>query len=111
MKPGDVVLSPLAQSDGTQKRRPALLLKKMPGFNDWLVCGISTQLHQCIAGFDEKIDDSHPDYRSSMLSKPSVIRLGFLSVIPSARIPGVIGSVSESTYKRLMKNLTQYLNR
>jgi mRNA interferase MazF len=44
MKNGNIVLIPLPQSDGAIKRRPALLLKQMPPFNDWLLCGISTQL-------------------------------------------------------------------
>jgi len=46
MKEGDVVLTPLPQTDGVIKNRPAVALCQMPPFGDWLVCGISTQLRQ-----------------------------------------------------------------
>ena len=50
MKPGDVVLTPIRQTDGVTKNRPALLLREMPAYRDLLVCGISTQLHQEVKG-------------------------------------------------------------
>jgi mRNA interferase MazF len=37
MKEGDIVLTPLPQSDGKEKPRPALILRKMPPFGDFLV--------------------------------------------------------------------------
>jgi len=39
MKEGDVALSPLPQADGQIKNRPVILLRRLPGFSDWLVCG------------------------------------------------------------------------
>lgn len=51
MKSGDIVLIPLPQSDGAIKRRPALLIKQMPPFNDWLLYGISTQLQQKVVKY------------------------------------------------------------
>jgi mRNA interferase MazF len=52
IKKGDIALTILPQ-DGTQKRRPVLVLSKMPGFyDDFLVCAISSQLQQFIDGFD-----------------------------------------------------------
>ena len=53
MKEGDIVLALLPQTDGRGKFRPAVLLRRMPGFGDLLVCGISTQLRQQVADFDE----------------------------------------------------------
>jgi mRNA interferase MazF len=53
MKEGDIVLTSILQADGQKKNRPALFLREMPPFNDLLVCGISTQIHQEVAGFDE----------------------------------------------------------
>lgn len=111
MKPGDIVLIALPQSDGKIKKRPALLIKQMPGFGDWLLCGISSQLHQYIAGFDEKLDTTHPDFPSSKLIAPSIIRLGFLTVTPSSQIPGVLGNISESTLKKLTGNLINHLKK
>ena len=46
MREGAIGLLPLAQSDGSIKPRPAVALRQLPGFGDWLVCGISTQLHK-----------------------------------------------------------------
>jgi mRNA interferase MazF len=45
MKEADIVLTPILQADGKTKNRPALILREMPRFKDFLVCGISTQLH------------------------------------------------------------------
>ena len=43
MKEGDVILTPVPQADGTIKTRPAVILREMPPYKDFLV---STQLHQ-----------------------------------------------------------------
>ena len=42
MKDGDVVIVSLPQQDGSVKPRPALCLRRIPPFQDLLVCGIST---------------------------------------------------------------------
>lgn len=55
MSEGDVSLTPLPQADGRTKPRPVILLRQMPSFGDWLVCGVSTQLHQAVPDFDETI--------------------------------------------------------
>ena len=109
MKAGDIILTSLPQADGKLKKRPALLLKQMPGHGDWLACGISTQLHEYIKDFDELLDASHPDYSNSHLLAPSVVRLSFLSTIASKNISGTIGQVSAKVTMRLAKNLTEYL--
>ena len=49
MKQGDVVLTPVPQSNGITKNRPAIFLKAMPPYEDLLVCGVSTQLYQEVA--------------------------------------------------------------
>ena len=48
-------VGPVAQADGQIKNRPVVLLRRLPPFGDFLVCGISTQLHQRVTGFDEEI--------------------------------------------------------
>jgi hypothetical protein len=53
MKAGNIVLVDFPQSDGRSKLRPVLILKLLPKYNDFLVCGISTQLNQYIKDFDE----------------------------------------------------------
>jgi mRNA interferase MazF len=99
----------LPQRDGTLKDRPALFLKKMPPFQDFLVCGISTQLHQAMPDFDEIIVSVDADFRTSGLKAASLIRLGYLAVLPRSELKGRIGSVSAARYKRLLTRLSDFL--
>jgi mRNA interferase MazF len=109
MREGDIVLALLPQMDGRGKYRPAVVLRRMPGFGDLLACGISTQLRQQIADFDEIIEPSHADFKSSGLKAPSLIRLGFLAVLPASSFLGTIGSISGERHQRLLSTLTGYL--
>ncbi|MBK1722153.1 type II toxin-antitoxin system PemK/MazF family toxin [Thiocystis violacea] len=109
MNEGDIVLTPLPQADGRVKNRPTIALRRMPGFHDWLVCGVSTQLHQEIAGFDDPILTDHADYATSGLKSPSLIRLGFLAVLPERRLLGVIGTLAPDRHRRLLDRLSAYL--
>ena len=109
MKQGDVILTPIPQANGQFKNRPAIILREMPSYGDVLVCGISTQLHQCVKGFDEIISSDNEDFKSSGLISESVIRLGFLAVLPCSRILGSIGAISTKRRKRLIKRLCDYL--
>jgi len=109
MKEGDIVLTALPQADGRLKNRPALLLRKLPPFDDALVCGVSTQLRQQVADFDELIVFGDQDFASSGLISDSLIRLGFLAVIPRNKIVGTIGSVSVDRHSRLLRNLCAFL--
>ena len=109
MTDGDVVLALLPQADGHTKPRPALLLRQMPPFNDWLVCGVSTQLHHEAAGFDEVISPVDSDFAGSGLKAASLIRLGFLAVLPAGTFLGAIGSVSPERHRRLIERLASFL--
>jgi len=111
MKESDVILTPLVQSDGSVKNRPAILLKEMPSYGDFLVCGVSTQLQQYIDQFDEMIKTSDSDFKSSGLLSESLIRLGFLAVLPVNKIIGSIGTISPERHKRLLKRLCDYLSK
>jgi mRNA interferase MazF len=109
MKESDIVLTPVPQANGQVKNRPALMLRKMPPFDDVLVCGLSTQLHQKVAGFDEIITQQDADFATSGLVTDSLIRLGFLAVLPQNRVIGSIGSIAPERHKRLLQNLSDYL--
>lgn len=109
MKEGDVILTPIPQADGTLKNRPAVCLREMPRYRDMLVCGVSTQLHQRVDSFDEVIDSGDSDFASSGLLSDSLIRLGFLAVLPRKSIAGSIGSISTERHTRLLKSLSTYL--
>jgi mRNA interferase MazF len=109
MKEGDIVLTPLPQADGAMKPRPAVLLRQVPPFGDWLVCGVSTQLHQRVPEFDELVDSSAADFVGSGLKSASLVRLGFLTTLPTGRLLGVIGSISIERHQRLLHKLSDFL--
>jgi mRNA interferase MazF len=109
MNEGDIVLAMLPQRDGRGKYRPAVVLRRMPGFGDLLVCGISTQLRQQVADFDEIIDPSHADFKTSGLKAPSLMRLSFLAVLPASSFLGTIGSISGERHQRLLTRLSEHL--
>ncbi len=104
-----MILTPILQADGQIKNRPALILREMPPFRDFSVCGISTQLHQKVEDFDEIISQTDDDFMESGLIADSLIRLGYLAVLPTAKIIGSIGSVSETRHQKLLENLSRYL--
>ena len=79
-------------------------------FGDWLVCGVSTQLQQRVAGFDEVIAPSDAEFASTGLKTASLIRLGFLAVLPEADMLGAIGSISRERHRRLLANLCRHLS-
>lgn len=109
MKEGSIVLTAIPQADGKTKLRPALLLRFVPPYNDCLVCGISSKLHQYTEGFDELVNEQDDDYSDSGLIQPSVIRLGFLAVLPKSKFTGAIGNISKNHHQRLLLTLANYL--
>ena len=109
MKEGDVVLTPLPQADGQIKNRPAIVLRAMPSYRDFLVCGVSTQLHHEVAGFDDPIRSSDADFAASGLKTASLIRLGFLAVLPESSLLGAIGSIDQVRHLRLLDRLANHL--
>ncbi|OGU39607.1 MAG: transcriptional regulator [Ignavibacteria bacterium GWB2_35_12] len=109
MNDGDIVTAYFPQSDRTFKKRPALLLKKLQKYDDYLVCGISSNIHQYVEGFDEIILKNHAEFDSTGLKNDSVIRLGYLTVIPNEGINGAIGKISNELHRLLLKRLSNYL--
>jgi mRNA interferase MazF len=109
MKEAEIVIAVFPQSDGKLKRRPALVLREMPPFRDFLVCGISSVLHQEVKNFDEVISASDEDFKESNLDSTSLVRLGFLLVLPRNQIIGSIGKISVERHRRLLKKLSDYL--
>ena len=109
MREGEIILANLPQSDGNFKLRPVLLLKQLPGYNDFLVCGISTQLQQLIKDFDELIDEKNNNFYQTGLRQSSIIRLGFLAVISNNKIAGSIGRIDLTLHNNLLERLAKYL--
>lgn len=109
MNEGDILLTSLRQADGALKERPVLLLRRMPPFEDFLVCGISTQLQQAVPQLDEIVSPTDSDFAASGLKAASLIRLGYLAVLPRAEFRGRIGSISPSRLMRLRTRLSEFL--
>ena len=112
MKAGEIVLLRLPQANLLSgKLRPVLVLSDLPGpFGDYLVCGISSQLHQEMPDWDERLTTSDDDFAASGLKVPSVIRLNWLAAVnPSASV-GTLGSIASERLARLRQRLAAHLS-
>mgnify|MGYP002641660280 CR=1 FL=1 len=106
---GDIILAALPHADGTTKLRPVLLLRKLPGFGDFLVCGVSSQLRHAIEDFDLVLMPSSSNFQVTGLKVASVFRLTHLAVLPSDRMKRRLGVLSSNYLKMLQTRLSSYL--
>lgn len=109
MESGKIVLASLPQNDGQLKLRPALVLQIIPPFNDLLVCGISTQIKQEVFNFDNVLQSTDADFKQSGLAQTSLIRLGYLAVIPRNVVAGGIGKISVQRLQLIKKTLSDFI--
>lgn len=111
VKAGDVVLFEFPAADQQPgKLRPALVLASLPGnYDDYLVCMITTQLHQKLENFDEVISPSDSDFESSGLKAESLIRIFRLAVVEKEIFEGIIGEISASRLTGLRGKLSNWL--
>lgn len=109
---GQVVVFRFPQTDLEEgKLRPALLLGKLPGgYEDWLICMISSQTRQYMAGFDEIVQENDEDFGASGLKVTSVVRVGRLAVVSGEILIGAIGQVSRERLSRVKKHLSDWLS-
>ena len=56
------------------------------------------------------IAPSDPEFANTGLKAASIIRLGFLAVLPDAAMLGAIGSVSRLRHDRLLVDLCRHLS-
>jgi mRNA interferase MazF len=106
---GAIVKVSLPESDGKLRSRPALILKKIPPHDDYLLCVVSGKLHNIVEGLDILIDKNHTDFPGTNLKYPSLLRAGFLFTLPAEQIEGTIGSISDSTLTQVRKNIKKLL--
>jgi mRNA interferase MazF len=109
---GQVVVFRFPQADLEEgKLRPALLLGKLPGnYDDWLICMISSQTRQNVAGFDEIVQEKDHDFGESGLKATSIIRVGRLAVVSGDIFLGAIGKVSSERLHRVKKRLADWFS-
>lgn len=110
-RPGQVAVLEFPRTDLVAgKRRPVLLLARVPGpYEDWLVAMVSSQLRQAVEGFDEIIEEAHEDYSACGLRKASAIRIGRLAVVESALLIGAVGEISPARLERIRERLARWL--
>lgn len=108
MKQGDVILVPLPQADGQRKLRPGIILKILPPFGDFLVCGVGSQLRHQVRGLDELLLRGDKDFNASGLQNNSLIRAAYLAMYAPHQIPGSIGEISVERHARLLKQLAEF---
>ena len=109
---GQITLFKFPQTDQQAgKLRPALVLRKMPGrYDDWLICMISSQLHQKIQELDEVITTKDSDFIRSGLKLSSVIRISRLAVVEEDILLGKLGQISHDRLSRMKQNLARWIS-
>jgi len=113
IKVGQIVIFRFPQTDLIiGKMRPALLLASLPSNqNDWLVCMISSQVHQAIPNIDNIIETTDADFSQTGLKTSSVIRLTRLAVVEETIFVGTIGEISKNRLAILKKQLSGWIEK
>ncbi|TGK55574.1 hypothetical protein EHQ16_09465 [Leptospira kanakyensis] len=112
--PGKICLAELPQVDGRKKKRPVLILSKLPDRDHWFVCGVSRKTYDLVFGFDEIISSEMEFCDRTGLKTSSSIKFGFVSYLEEGRIEGILGELPKEVYdlliKRFLDHLSQNLN-
>jgi len=108
---GQIALTPFPCTDlSAAKLRPVLLLRQASArFDDWLVCMVSSQLHQAEPHLDEPVLPAEGDFAAAGLKVPSVVRVSRLAVLDGALLTGAIGSISDERLTRVRRRLGRWI--
>ncbi len=111
IKAGQIVLFRFPQTDLVLGNlRPSLLVAPIPSsYDDWLVCMISSQMHQAIPNFDEIILKTDADFAQTRLKSESVLRLSRLAVVSETIFVGKLGEISQNRLKKVKENLADWI--
>ena len=108
---GQIVLTPFPFTDlSGSKLRPVLMLRQASvRFDDWLVCMVSSRLHQAESGFDEWISPSDADFATTGLKVPSILRLSRLAVLDGSLWVGSRGSIIDERLEAVRSRLAEWI--
>jgi mRNA interferase MazF len=108
---GDIALMPFPFTNlANAKKRPVLLLRKLDNsHDDWLVCMISSQLHQFNPDLDWKLDSTHPEFAESGLKTSSVFRLSRIAVLDGSLLLGKLGTLPDTRLQNLKRRLAAWI--
>ena len=109
---GQIALMPFPYTDLTHsKKRPVLLLRRLDhARDDWLVCMISSRLHQTEPGLDWVLTSEAEEFTASGLKVSSVFRLSCVAVLDGALLLGQMGAVTETRLNDLRRRLSRWIS-
>jgi len=112
IREGQIVLFSFPQTDQVAgKLRPALVLRSVPAtHDDWLICMISTRLHQEVPELDEVIRDTDSDFLQTGLKATSLVRVTRIAVVCADLLHGAIGSIAPERLERIRMRLGQWIS-
>ena len=110
-KAGCIALMPFPYTDLSQsKRRPVLLVRNLDQQkDDWLVCMISSQLHQADPNLDWIVTPDTSEFKATGLKVASVIRLSRLAVLDGSLLLGKLGSITDQRLVKLKQQFSDWL--
>jgi len=108
---GDILLFRFPQSDlGVGKLRPALLIKRIyEGFDDCLVCMISTQTRHQISDLEVVLPETMPGFDKTGLKKESLIRTSRLAVVQPSVFTGKLGTLPAEVFDDIRNRLAEWI--
>lgn len=112
IREGMVVLVPFphAETASEAKVRPAVVIRRLPGgYDDWLICMLSSRIAQAIDGFDDIITEGADDFAESGLKISSVVRVTRLAVCHDSLVLGAIGRIADTRLFRIRQRLSSWL--
>lgn len=109
---GQIVVFTFPQTDQVAgKLRPALVLRSLPrSHDDWLICMISSRLHQQVPELDDVVRESDPDFLLTGLKTTSLIRVTRLAVVSADLLHGRIGNLAVDRLARIRFRLGRWIS-
>lgn len=108
---GQIALMPFPYTNlASSKTRPVLLLKRLDQHkDDWLVCMISSQLHQLQPELDWILTPEDSEFSASGLRVASLFRLSRIAILDGALLIGKLGEIPEHRLNELQQRLANWI--